>query len=81
MADVPRQENDFKAAFDSLKTSSAAIEKHSKIIETQREALLAFRPQNEVSHDAGSISRRHDHESGRLVFAVSINTAVKPTMC
>jgi hypothetical protein len=73
MADIPRQENDFRAAFDSLKTSTAAIEKHSKIIEAQREALLAFRPQSNGFGDIASFSHQHDQESGRLVFAVRNN--------
>jgi hypothetical protein len=76
MADVPRQENDLKAAFDSLKTSNAAIEKHSKIIEAQREALLAFRPHNNGFGDAVSFSQQHGQESGRLVFAVRVNTSL-----
>jgi hypothetical protein len=76
MTDVPRQENDFKSAFDSLKTSTAAIEKHSKIIEAQRDALLAYRPQNNTFKEPESISRRHDQESGQLVFAVRNNATV-----
>jgi hypothetical protein len=81
MTDFRRPENDFKSAFDSLKTSTAAIEKHSKIIEAQREALLAFRPQNSAAQGPDSTSRRHDQESSQLVFAVRINSTVQNLSC
>jgi hypothetical protein len=70
MTQAATQDNDFRTAFASLKTSTAAIEKHAKILETQREALLAFRPQDDPADQPTSFSRQNEQESSRLMFAV-----------
>ncbi|QDS69233.1 hypothetical protein FKW77_001580 [Venturia effusa] len=66
---VPLQEFDIKNAIDSLKASTAAIEKHSKTLEAQRGALLAFK--DDASQTEGnSSSQNYEQERGRLMFAV-----------
>lgn len=64
-------DNDYRLAFDTLKISSAAIEKHAKVLDAQRAALLSFRPQTEAVNGADLVSQRHAQESGRLMFAVN----------
>jgi hypothetical protein len=70
MPEPLNQDIDFRTAFASLKTSTAAIEKHAKILEAQREALLAFRPQDNGTEQDTSFSRKNEQESSRLMFAV-----------
>ncbi|KAF2433509.1 hypothetical protein EJ08DRAFT_56715 [Tothia fuscella] len=65
------QDNDFRTGFASLKTSTAAIEKHAKIIEAQREALLAFKPQEDTTNQPPSFSRQNEQESSRLIFELA----------
>jgi hypothetical protein len=67
---VPLQEFDIKDAIDSLKLSTAAIEKHSKALEAQRSALLALKDEGSQRQDT-SFSQKYGQESGRLMFAVS----------
>lgn len=68
---VPLQEFDIKDAIDSLRASTTAIEKHSKALEAQRGALLAFK--DEGSQTQGiSFSQKYEQERGRLLFAVSV---------
>lgn len=76
MTETPTQDNSFRTALESLKTSSAAIEKHAKVLEAQREALLAFNPRNGVTENLNSASQQHEQESGRLMFAVSLENHV-----
>jgi hypothetical protein len=45
-------DQDMKLAIESLQTSTAMIEKHSKALEAQRDALQAFKAQ---SHDASIV--------------------------
>lgn len=70
MTGTPTQDNDFRTAFASLKTSTAAIEKHAKVLEAQREALLALRPQDDLVEQPTAFSRQNEQESSRLMFAV-----------
>lgn len=67
---VPLQEFDIKDAIDSLKASTAAIEKHSKTLEAQRGALLAFKEEGSRRQEI-SFFQKYGQESGRLLFAVS----------
>jgi hypothetical protein len=67
---VPLQEFDIKDAIDSLKSSTATIEKHSKALEAQRGALLALKDEGSPKQEA-SFSQKYGQESGRLLFAVS----------
>lgn len=74
---VPLQEFDIKDAIDSLKASTAAIEKHSKVLEAQRGALLAFKDEGPQREET-SLPQKYGQESGRLLFAVSTHR-VHPT--
>ncbi|TID13065.1 hypothetical protein E2P81_ATG09798 [Venturia nashicola] len=67
---VPLQEFDIMDAIDSLKASTAAIEKHSKTLEAQRGALLAFKAEGSQRQEI-SFFQKYGQESGRLLFAVS----------
>jgi len=66
---VPLQEFDIKDAIDSLKSSTAAIEKHSQALEAQRDALLALKD-GELQKKECPFSQKYRQESGRLMFAV-----------
>ncbi|KAE9973974.1 hypothetical protein BLS_003326 [Venturia inaequalis] len=66
---VPLQEFDIKDAIDSLKASTAAIEKHSITLEAQRGALLAFKEEGSRRQEI-SFFQKYGQESGRLLFAV-----------
>lgn len=71
---LPLQEIEIKDAIDSLKASTAAIEKHSKALEAQRGALLAFK-QEEIPRQENKFAQEYEQERGRLIFAVSAELA------
>jgi hypothetical protein len=67
---IPLQEYDIKAAIESLKASTATIDKHASTLEAQKEALIALKSQKSSISGSSSFSQRYAQESGQLMFAV-----------
>lgn len=78
--DAPRPwvvyDSDLRAAIESLKESTSMIEKHSRVLEAQREALRDIQTQTEANDKALSVSNSHQkqqQEISRLDFAVRLS--------
>lgn len=72
----PILDHELAAAIDSLQSSTAAIEKQSKVLEAQKDALMKLKaldkPNLEVEHLRNERRRKEHQEQARLDVAVSV---------
>ena len=70
----PILDHEVAAAIEALKSSTAAIEEQCKVLELQRESLMALKalekPNLDVEHLRNEQRRKHHQEQARLDIAV-----------
>ncbi|KAH7121016.1 hypothetical protein B0J11DRAFT_533181 [Dendryphion nanum] len=77
----PLMDHEIASAIEALKSSTAAIEEQSKVLETQREALMALKalekPNLNVEHVRNEKRRREHQEKTRLDIAIEdVSTSI-----
>jgi hypothetical protein len=72
----PLLDHELASAIDSLQISTAAIEEQCKVLEAQRDALMALKaldkPNLEAEHLRNERRRKEHQEKARLDVAVSV---------